>query len=173
MDAGTPCDAACAHVQTCLGITCAQLGVNCATMMGTQWDCVAMCVTNTPCSQLNAQTEQACQAQCSADGGTMDAGTMDAGMDAGMAGAACTNCIVQSCIAPVGACFQDPSCSPWVQCVQACNAASPPQESCFQSCDATYVMGKGLYDPVYTCACTSCSAPCTWNPCAAGTPNGP
>jgi hypothetical protein len=145
-------------------VTCSTINIDCATI-GSQFDCAAECISNTPCANLLSQGMACLSATCT-DGGT------DGG-DAG-AGAACTQCLTGSCGNAAVPCFMDMTCSKWLQCAQACNQASPPTPTCFQACDAMYPSAKALYDPVYTCACSSCATQCVdSNPCAHGMDGGP
>jgi hypothetical protein len=75
----------------CTGFTCAQGGINCATM-GSSFDCVATCINNTPCASLGINTFTTCQHMCNPDAGTGDAGL---GPDASPCDQACAH--VQAC----------------------------------------------------------------------------
>jgi len=165
----TPCDMACAHVASCgFGVTCAQFNINCATV-GSQFDCAANCINALSCQQLISQGMACLNATCS-DGGAGDAGPTDGGMMV----SACTTCVGQSCLQQAAPCAQDATCQKWLGCAQACNNGSPPTASCFQACDAMYASASTLFNPVYTCTCTSCGTQCSASdPCAHGMDGGP
>ncbi|HSQ66402.1 MAG TPA: hypothetical protein VLM85_24430 [Polyangiaceae bacterium] len=163
-DASDLCNQMCGHIQTCTGITCTQVGVDCTTANLSA--CVETCVINTSCAQLNNQTAQACQQTCAADGGA------DGGGDGGTSMVQCSQCVSSSCQPALQACAADTTCSQWLQCIQNCSGNQPA--SCFAACDATYASAKSLYAPIYTCGCSQCSSQCTaLDPCAYGTDGGP
>lgn len=154
------CDAACQHIDSCkLGVSCAQLPQLDCNTIGSQYDCLLDCITNTQCSQIGFNTFQTCQAQCAGDGGTT---TTDGGT-----GQSCQQCATGSCLTQSIACGQDMACQGWLQCVGGCETAQPPDPMCAPTCDAQFPNAKPLYDALYTCACTSCATPCAGlDPCA-------
>lgn len=165
------CDMACAHIQTCTGFTCMQAMIDCSTV-GSQFDCIASCISATDCADLGVQTYQKCQGMCAGDGG----GATDGGAGDGGAASQCGMCGVQKCgqAAFQSGCLQNMACQSWLQCIGACNMANPPTAGCFAACDAMYPTAKAQYDQIYMCTCMNCSNECsTVDPCAHGQDGGP
>jgi hypothetical protein len=141
-----------------------QAGIDC-TAVGNQYDCLANCFAAVPCAQIGFGTFQMCQAQCANDGGPppLDGGPGDGGMMAGN----CQGCAVQKCGMQAFACGQNQTCMAWLGCINTCNMAMPQDPACAFACDTMYASAKALYDPLYTCTCTSCSTECAaGDPCS-------
>jgi len=59
------------------------------------------------------------------------------------------------CIPELTTCFDDSDCEAWIDCRNACTTAP-----CTVQCDQMYPSGKGLYDDVVSCLCSTCSTEC-------------
>jgi hypothetical protein len=151
---------------------CSKIGIDCS-MLNMQFDCVAQCVINTPCSMIGLGTTQACEAQCAGDGGPPPFDGGPPMTDAGPA-VQCTQCASQSCTTQELECAGDPPCQPWGMCAFACLQATLPSPDCLAKCDTMYPQAKTVYESIYVCLCSMCSTECdSANPCAYGMDGGP
>lgn len=146
----------------CVGFdVCKQLMLN-LDCSNPQNECLALCVNNTPCAQLNQQTFQKCQAMCAGDGGMpSDGGPSDGGN-----AQACTMCAQTSCQIEAFTCAQDAMCGQWLQCIQGC-FQGPNPSGCADKCDITYPGAASKYQPIYSCTCGKCLNECSaLDPCS-------
>jgi hypothetical protein len=157
---GTPCEQACAKIETCGFGTCQQFGINCG---DPQYDCVGECLVDATCADIIALAQgngppeiQACVSGC--QGG---------GQGGGGQGGACGQCIFQSNCA--GGCMNDPACQAWGQC--ALNCSTP---DCYADCNTQFPEAAMQYGAIYECACSSCATDCeaTMDPCNQGSGSG-
>jgi hypothetical protein len=70
----------------------------------------------------------------------------------------CIACAQDSCTDELAACSEVPACQAWLMCAQACDG--PDGAACFAACNQTHDGSALLYEPIYECACTSCSDAC-------------
>ncbi len=150
-DAGsfsTRCSAGCDFLLACGASSCAALGVDCAMATETQ-ACLADCIRGFSCFDVPGAGLTYCTGRCSA---STDAGPPS---DTGPTAAACTGCAMSSCSAELGPCLADGTCSQLAFCVASCEDVA-----CRDDCLTRYPATATLRDPVLSCLCTDCAAPC-------------
>jgi len=149
------CDQACAHLDQCTGLTCAEVGLDCNTL-AMQQDCTLDCVTGTACTSLKLGTFGTCDGMCAGDGGP----AFPMG---------CQACLVFACGTPVQACAGDVNCVKWLTCTNACYQAMPTNPACFAACNSANLAAAALFQNIDGCRCGPCAMACaTANPCSGG-----
>jgi hypothetical protein len=143
---GNACQDACNKASSCGFNLCGMFNIDCADATPAM-DCVAACIENDTCAQIETPATLACAMACNAQG------TGGAGGGSVMG---CTACAAQSCFGQAGACEGSPDCKAWLQCLQTCIVPT-----CAAECNQANPGAATLYDPVYACLCTSCSTPCS------------
>lgn len=159
---GTPCEEACEKVEGRCGFpgVCGQF-VDCG-MAGA--DCFGQCVLDADCDAIASlvganpdPTLLACVTGCQqgGQGGAGGGGVGGGGVGGGPAGD-CIQCGQSACLGDALACIQNPQCSDWIQCVQACNG----DPACSAVCEQSNPGGPAS-DDLKECACMNCSAECS------------
>lgn len=147
------CEAVCANVEECFGVSCATVGVNCDDP-GAQ--CAGGCLVDASCNEILAALQgngtprqQACLQGCSGmgTGGAGGAGT------GGGSPMECGTCVFQSgCAAP---CMGNADCAGWLGCIASCS-----DPACFTACTEQNPAAAEAAGEIFACSCANCSAEC-------------
>jgi hypothetical protein len=71
------------------------------------------------------------------------------------AGEVCVACGDTACTDKLASCRDNAECSPWLDCLTACDS-----DTCIEACDATYIDAARLYSGIYDCLCGACADDC-------------
>jgi hypothetical protein len=148
-----PCEAVCANVEMCFGVSCATVGVNCDDPAA---QCPAACLVDASCDEIlgalqgnGTPRQQACLQAC---GGMGTGGAGGAGTGGGSP-MECGQCVFQNgCGAP---CMGNPDCGGWFGCIAACG-----DPACYTACTEQYPAAAEEAAEIFSCSCANCGAEC-------------
>jgi hypothetical protein len=150
-DSGTVtdrCTAGCDYLLGCGFSACTSLGIDCA-MASEEQACMADCLRGFTCVDVPGPGYSYCLGACPS---TRDAGPLG---DAGPSPLACQSCAMASCGDVLSPCLADSSCQPLALCLANCS-----DTACRDDCLARHPTSPALRDPLESCLCARCAAPC-------------